>query len=275
VGEAVSDPTRVPDLLLERYRLGEMSDGERRLLEQRLAESPESRERLTRLEGSELEIRRRHPPEWLARQVRARLRTRVAMRRRSRWARRWSWAAALASAAAAVAVVAHRSGPLPAPSVAGGADHATTREADRIKGFRPSITVYRKTSRGSELLDDGARARAGDVVRLGYRAAGPRYGALFSIDGRGVLTRHLPKAGNLAVPLRAGETVLLDQAYELDDAPRFERFYLVASGAPFELEAVLGAARRAAASHGRTSSALALPDGFEQSTLLLDKEGRE
>jgi hypothetical protein len=271
----MSDPARIPDLLLERYRLGEVSGEERLLLARQLAESPESRERLGQLERSELEIRRRHPPEWLAGQVRARLRARAATRRRSRWALRWPWAAALASAAAAVVVVvvAHRSKPLPSPSSpAGGAHQLTTREPDLIKGLRPSIAVYRRTARGTESLEDGARARGGDVVRLGYRAAGRRYGALFSIDGRGVVTRHLPKAGTQAALLETGETVLLDQAYELDDAPRFERFYLIASAAPFEVEAVLGAARRAAASDGRTSPALALPDGFEQSTFLLEKE---
>jgi hypothetical protein len=267
----MSDP--VPELLLERYRLGEVSGEEQRRLERQLAEDPESRERLKQLEHSDLEIRRRHPPKWLAAQVRAQLEARAAMRRRSRGARLWPRPAALAAAAAVLLVVAHLSRPLrsPAPSPTG-SGRATTPEDERIKGLRPSLALYRKTSQGSEPLEDGARARAGDVVRLGYRAAGHGYGTLFSVDGRGVVTRHLPRAGNLAVPLETGGTVLLDQAYELDDAPRFERFYLVASEASFELEWVLGAARRAASSGTKASPALALPEGFEQSTLSLEKE---
>jgi hypothetical protein len=264
----MSDP--VPDLLLERYRLGEVSEEEHRRLECLLAEDPESRERLRRLEESDVVIRRRHPPEWLAEQVRARLEARAAIRKRTRAARPWPQLAVLA--AAVVLAVVHLSRPprSPAPPAAGGAA-ATTPAGDRVKGLRPSLALYRRTSQGSEPLEDGARARAGDVVRLGYRAVGHGYGTLFSIDGRGLITRHLPRTGTLAVPLKTGETVLLDQAYELDDAPCFERFYLVASEAPFDVEMVLGAARREA-SGVETSPALALPEGYEQSTLSLEKE---
>lgn len=257
---------RIPDVLLERYRLGELSREERDRLERQLMDDHASRERLSELEHSDLEIRRQHPPDGLAAQVRARLSARAASRRQSRHGQRWAWPAALAAAAAVLIAVTHLSGParFPGPSA--------PQAGNRVKGLRPSLVLYRRTSQGSQPLEDGAPARAGDVVRLGYRAAGRGYGTVLSIDGRGVVTRHLPEAGNEAVPLKAGETVLLDHAYELDDAPRVERFYLVAAEAPFELEPVLRAARRAAASGGQTPLALELPDGFEQSTFSLEKE---
>jgi hypothetical protein len=37
-------------------------------------------------------------------------------------------------------------------------------------------------------------------VQLAYQAAGRHFGAIVSIDGRGVVTRHLPAAGHW--PLR-------------------------------------------------------------------------
>jgi hypothetical protein len=162
-----------------------------------------------------------------------------------------------------------------APSVAARADRGTRPaggEGNRVKGLRPSLTLYHKTSGGSETLEDGARVHAGDVVRLAYRSAGRGYGTIVSIDGRGVLTRHLPTTGARAAPLRSGETVLLEHAYELDDAPRFERFYLIVSEAPFDLSPVLAAARRAAGSGGGAVPALELPSAFEQSTFSLQKE---
>ncbi len=74
--------------------------------------------------------------------------------------------------------------------------------------------------------------------------------------------------------MRPGDAVLLDHAYELDDAPRVERFYLIASEAPFDLAPVLAAARRAAAAAGATPPLLQLPPGFEQSTFSLQKEDK-
>jgi hypothetical protein len=296
MGEAMSDQdARLPDLLLERYRLGEMSGDQREVVERRLAADPEGQTRLKQLQESDLEIERQHPPEWLAGRVRERLQAHAAtagasIPRRSRWAFRWPVPAALVSAAAVLIAVAHLSRQMPSPessepasrpgvvtappAAASGDQQATPGhdEGSRVKGLGPSLTLYRKTSEGSEALDDGARVRAGDVVRLAYRSPERRYGTIVSIDGRGVVTRHLPKTGARAVPLKSGETVLLDRAYELDDAPRFERFYLIASETPFELAPVLAAARRAAASAGEAPPALGLPKAFEQSTLALEKE---
>ncbi len=51
---------RVPDLLLERYRLGELTADEREVVERVVKEEPEARERLRQLETSDLEIRGQH-----------------------------------------------------------------------------------------------------------------------------------------------------------------------------------------------------------------------
>lgn len=286
---------RLPDLLLERYRLGEMSAEDREALNRQLAADPEGQKRLEQLRESDLEIERQHPPEWLALRVRERLQARAAMAgasgpRRSRRALRWPVPAALVSAAAVLIAVAHLSRQMPSPessaavvrpgvvttppaAAKGDPEVAPAHdEGNRVKGLGPFLTLYRKTSEGSEALEDGARVRAGDVVRLAYRCPERRYGTIVSIDGRGVVTRHLPRTGARAVPLKSGEAVLLDHAYELDDAPRFERFYLITSAAPFELAPVLAAARRAALSAGEAPPALGLPNAFEQSTFALEKE---
>ena len=122
--------------------------------------------------------------------------------------------------------------------------------------------VFRKLAGGHERLEDGALARKGDLVQIAYRSAGLAYGAIFSVDGRGAVTRHLPAAGEQAVPLAKRDT--LDFAYELDDAPRWERFYLVASDRPFGLSAV-----REELAHGDP----ALPDGLRLHLFTLKKPG--
>jgi hypothetical protein len=97
------------------------------------------------------------------------------------------------------------------------------------------LEVFRHAPSGPELLLEGARVSQGDTLQLAYRAHGERYGAILSLDGRGVLTRSLPLEGDEAVPLEAGGLVPLPHALSLDDAPSFERFFLVTGQAPFSL----------------------------------------
>ena len=146
-----------------------------------------------------------------------------------------------------------------------------TESGNRIKGDR--LVLFRKTPEGTELLSDGVRASAGDQIRIGYRAAGLSYGLILSIDGRGVVTRHFPRQEERATLLAPEGLVLLDHAYELDDAPGWERFYLVTGPKAFEIAPVLEAARRLAAAPGDgPPGALTLPADLDQSSLTLMKE---
>ena len=119
-------------------------------------------------------------------------------------------------------------------------DQETPKEAPalRVKGGEqgPRLLVFRKLADGSERLQDGASARSGDLVQIAYRSDGLAYGAILSVDGRGTVTQHLPASGEKAVPLEAQDT--LDFAFELDDAPLRERFYLVAGERRFGLASV-------------------------------------
>jgi hypothetical protein len=148
---------------------------------------------------------------------------------------------------------------------------ATPEAGDRIKGLRPALALLRKSERGSEALADGDVARPGDLVRIGYRAAGRAYGVILSIDGRGAVTLQLPTGGGRAAALQSGDTVLLGQSYELDDAPRAERFFFVTSDQPFDVAPVLDAARAAAKRSGAPPRTLALPPPLEQFTFQLSK----
>jgi len=264
----------VPDLVLERYRLGELPKDEMLALERRLDAEPELKERLRALERSDEEIRRRYPPAWLAEQIRSRQKATSKLARPARGRLvRWPVPVALAAAATLALALAPRllSPPLPETSPRPGVAPAVD-SADRIKGLEPSLVLFRRTEAGSEALADGTVAQPGDVVRIGYRSAGRAFGVILSVDGRGFVTVHLPSRGSEAARLRAGETVLLDRSFELDDAPRFERFYLVTADRTFEIEPVVEAARRSVAS--ARPEALPLTAPFEQATFLLRKGGR-
>jgi hypothetical protein len=152
---------------------------------------------------------------------------------------------------------------------------APVDDEERIKGLRASLALFRRVGGGSETLADGAVAHRGDLIRVGYHAAGRGYGMILSIDGRGHVTVHLPDRGERAVPLRHEPAVLLDQAYELDDAPRWERFYFVTADQPFMVAPVVASAQRAVTSaRGDPPPYLALSAGLEQSVFSLQKESK-
>jgi hypothetical protein len=99
------------------------------------------------------------------------------------------------------------------------------------------------------------------VLQVSYVALGRPYGVIFSIDGAGVVTLHHPTSAE-------GEQALVDldgavplpSAYELDDAPRFEKFFFVTALHPLDVTAILEKAR-----HDDLF-------GLESSTFVLRKE---
>lgn len=248
---------RVPQWLLEKLALGELSAAEADAVRARLAQEPDGSQRLTEIDASNARILESHPPEWMARQIRARLDRRPTAPR----ARAWQWALAL-PAAAMVAVVAVRLASRPTtvhPDV--------TLDDGRLKGLLPSLRVFRQDGDRIQALTSGDGARRGDRVQLGYVAAGHRFGAVVSIDGRAGVTLHWPRDPASPPALQPGGEVLLPFAYELDDAPSFERFVLVASDQPFALEDVLKAARGVSGCDGP----LVLPSSITQTSVCVRK----
>jgi hypothetical protein len=68
------------------------------------------------------------------------------------------------------------------------------------------------------------------------------HAAVLSVDGLGVITWHWPLQGGTA-PITT-PTLAMPHAYELDDAPRFERFLLVRAGQPLTAQAIETALRQ-------------------------------
>ena len=113
-------------------------------------------------------------------------------------------------------------------------------------------------------LPSGANVREGDLLQLSY-AGTSTHGVIASVDGSGVATLHFPDAEDGNTRLDAG-LVRLDHAYELDDAPDFERFFLISADVPLDPEEILDQVRLV----GRTDS-LELPAEWSQVSVLLAK----
>lgn len=242
----------VPDLILERYLLQELPESSARAVEHMLARDTALRERLEGLRQSDVEIRRNYAPH-------------IAVHDKRAPSRRFVLRAVIAGGLLALAFIAV----LVVPR-----SRVTPADADRLKGdigAHPALAMYRRTPAGSERLADGDVARPGDLLRVGYTAGGRTYGMIFSVDGRGAVTMHLPPRGEDAAPLSAEKMVLLDSAYELDEAPRIERFYFVTAAHPFKTAPVIAAAHGSAGAPER----LALPSDLDQVSFAVRKEERK
>ncbi|MBU8899996.1 ActD-like protein [Corallococcus sp. H22C18031201] len=272
----MTSPQRTPDWLLERIALGDLPPAELAAAKDRLAREPDGAARLAALEADNRVTLEKLPPEAVAREVKARAersaRVEAARRDTSRPLFRFGPVLGLVPVLAAMALfVLVRPEALRGGAGAGGGVSGDVPEVTRIKGLTPQLVVHRQGAGAPERLDTGAHAVAGDVVQLAYVAAGRGHGLILSVDGRGAVTRHLPESGAASAVLEPSARHSLSGAYELDDAPGFERFFLITSAEPFELEPVLAAARALVASPEARTGALALPEGLEQTSFLLEK----
>ena len=288
-GSSGSASARLSDLQLEKIALGEASPA------QPLDEAGQAR--LQALRDSDAQILARYPAAQQAEQIAARVAKADAAQAGHRTRRQPRlWLPVLASAASVLVVVVWTSRPRVNPG--GGIGSLGGPDVDVItaKGgpVAPSLRLYRQGAGQAEPLSDGALAQRGDLVQLAFVAGSARYGVLLSIDGRAGVTVHFPMGtdagtapstalGNPHSPLSpAGERteVRLPQAFRLDDAPRFERFFFVTADEAhrdaLRLADIVERARRLAGDPAQAEHAELpeLPAGLQQQSLRVRKDTR-
>lgn len=257
---------KTPRWLLERLALGELDAKTASQLRQRAAAAGEDLDAaLAELAASNAALLKEHPPARVVEAIRRRAQPAPRPRRAGIW---MVAPVALAGAMALVLLVR----PAGAPRV------TDAPETTRVKGSAPSrLVVYRHERSGDLPLPDGAAAAEGDLVQLAYREKHAGFGLLLSIDGAGKVTLHWPDSPSTgAAPLATNGEARLPSAYQLDDAPDFERFFLVTARQPFPIATVVEAARALAGRPREARTApLPLAPTFEQTSIALDKPGKE
>lgn len=259
----------VPEWLVERLAAGELPPSEADRIRTRLIAAGQE-DRLSALQRANRATLDDHPPERVAAEVRRRLERRerqAASERHARW--RLTVPLIVTGAAALGVAVLLPSGPnlvsgdgsspvstTPGPVTVGDADDSV-----RLKGLRPQLAIYKKTSEGAAQLHDGSPVAPGDLIQVAYVAAGYQYGAVFSIDSNRAVTLHLPEVAGQAVHLRPQGETALDHAFELDATSGRERFVFVTSKHPFTTDTVIDAWR----------AGDALPPDFVTTELSLQK----
>lgn len=263
----------IPPLKLEQALLGELSPQEFAACVERYG--PDFERELARMRARDESWSALPERELEIAQIKARVAKAPAPRRASPRALRWGLLPAAACACALLLFVVRQD---EAPRDTPQPDQDPASQGVRFKGLAPHLTLHRKTADGQEKLDPGSLAQFGDLIQLSYVAAGARFGVVVSVDGRGQATLHYPIQVQQPSALRSGAAVPLTQAYELDDAPDFERFFFVTSRQDQEPQDFarrvldLASAFAKGAKQEVRSADLPLPQSWAQADFLLAKQ---
>lgn len=280
-----SPPTR--DWELERLLLGELPPAKTRALHEKLQQDPALKARLEQLQSQAQALLNTLPPEQFAREVARRAesleRSDAAREPRPARATHWRMLAGISTTVtAALAGVMLLNGlpssapsssaPSEVPMITGGTLDPMAADVTRSKGLEPQLRVYRLEGDRITRLLNAAPVPPHARLQLSYLTPGQPYGVLLSIDGAGAVTLHQPTSLNGEARLDPSGEHRLPFSYELDDAPAFERFFLVSAQKPLTVQTVVAAAEKLAVDPSQAKvSPLPLPSDFHQTSLLLEK----
>ena len=228
----MTDVKQISDFKLERYLLGELPEVEMAALRKREAEDE--------LFAARVKMMREEGERFLAENPFSALEDKLENDQRSVERSLWLRVAAVLVVAFGIfsVVVLNRQTEIVNESSATSGMDVAMADVDngtRIKGMTAGLEVWKKMGDSAVQMVNLGEAREGDEIQLRYRVPQKCFGMLFSMDGNGTVTMHLGE-GNRAVELEPGKMTTLPFAYKLDNAPKFEKFFLLTSGEMFEFD---------------------------------------
>ena len=230
------------------------------------------RRHLADLQAANRQFLAEHPADWLMGELAIR-----AQAARPRFGlgsllARKAWLAIPAAAALLLVLLFHPARPLPRSGKAHEFDPILIKGGAAVADLTGSLQVHRLARNAIEVLPDGSEVRPGELLQLSCWISTDAYGLIISIDGRGTVTQHFPLE-NEGNRLRGRKWTLLPFAIELDQAPRFECFYLIIAPGPFATHELLTHIKgRLLGAFDRPPLKLDLPPGFVQKALTLVKK---
>lgn len=258
----------ISDLKLEELALGTLAKSETKALLEALEHDQEAKGRLEAIEQSNEDLLRELSPDEVDAEVARRIavlesktnKPHPEIKKRHVIGPRLAWSALAVSICTAALLVVF----LP---------REENTPGYRTKG-EPRLLVHRVVKDGIEQLAEGASVCEGDRIQLSVVPAGRKYFTVFSVDGRGHLTLHFPQEGEDGKIEESDTPFPLPRSYELDDAPAFERFFLIASQTPLEMATIMKIVRKQLKNieHAVLDD---LPVDTTQSSFLLEKARQE
>lgn len=270
---------RINEQILERYILGELPLEQMNEIEKQIEKDAGLRKDVRLLQRSDREILQDYSPAVIVPQIIDRYETEM-KRSGKRRSRRPLFVRKLLLASPAFAAVlililfiipAHRADVDPA-------HRSDDIEVTRIKGSalydmsKPHLIIHKYVTAGRiELLENGAKAESGDLLQLAYAVPETAFGVILSIDGSGVVTLHFPGEKNGSTALEKMKKIPLPHAYELDDAPDFERFFFITSKREIDIPGILAKAALLAENPVRVRTGRIELEGMNQFSILINK----
>ena len=227
----------IPDWKLERYLTGDLPEGEMSEIRELEKTDEVFAHRVKMLREDNAAILRKMPFERLAEKMDARD---CGAERRNNVIHfgfvKFAAAAALVLAVVSVALFSQREVVPDAGAQAMDVAMAAQDDGTRIKGMDARMEIWKKTGDSAVQMLNLDEAREGDEIQLRYSVPEKCFGLLFSMDGNGTVTMHMAD-GSQAVALEPGKMTTLPFAYKLDNAPKFEKFFLLTSQKDFAIDA--------------------------------------
>ena len=227
----------IPDWKLERYLTGDLPEGEMSEIRELEKTDEVFARRVKMLREDNAAILRKMPFERLAEKMDARD---CGAERKNNVIHfgfvKFAAAAALVLAVVSVALFSQREVVPDAGAQAMDVAMAAQDDGTRIKGMDARMEIWKKTGDSAVQMLNLDEAREGDEIQLRYSGPEKCFGLLVSMDGNGTVTMHMAD-GSQAVALEPGKMTTLPFAYKLDNAPKFEKFFLLTSQKDFAIDA--------------------------------------
>lgn len=241
---------KIPEWLLERYLIGELPDNKLKEIENYLNKDPELKAKLEMLKKADKDILSKYPPKSITSKIISRYKKEIRVKKITIRAKPILFKHILypASAFALVVVLFFfilpiRKGNINPLIINDSPDITRSKGIPDVNAGKPHLIVHRKTNNTIEQLKTGERAKEGDLLQLAYVAAEESYGVIISIDGSGTVTLHFPDNKSKSTALKQKKKILLPNAYELDNAPEFERFFFITSSSNINVKEILESAK--------------------------------
>ncbi len=226
--------SRVTDFDLEQFVLGELSLEKKEWIEMQILQSEELQKKVAQIKISNREVLEDMPAHLFNTQVKSKV-DRKALERpliQGRWVQ-WASLICILLVAGVMFPFNQEENKMGAPGV-----WVSSFSSERIKGEEVGMMIYKKKSNEVLLLSDSSKVKAGDLLQITIKHLTSLYVVVFSLDGNGVVTRHFPVEGEHGF-IEGQGLFTLPYSYELDNAPRFEKFFMVSSGHPIDVDSVI------------------------------------
>lgn len=274
---------RINEQILERYILGELPVEQRKEIEKQAEKDAGLKKDIRILQKSNRDILQHYSPAVIVPQIIGQYETELKKSEKKRSGRPLFFRRLLLASPAFAAVLILILFILPAHRVDVNPAHGINdKESTRIKGSsfydmsKPHLVIHKQvTADRIELLKNGAKAKSGDVVQLAYAVPETAFGVILSIDGSGVVTLHFPEEKSGPTALEKMKRIPLPHAYELDDAPEFERFFFITSKSEINTSGILEKAALLAKNPVRARTCNIEVKGMNQFSILIEKENKQ